>query len=189
MTPIRWTTTVTARTFPARSPPSATTGSASRASTGARRSSRSSSCAPRAAATRPTRSPRSCTRSACTCACSTTRGGEDPTRGALRRGRLGERGGILFVAAAGNSGLDNDAMPQYPSSLDLPNVIAVAATDRDDQLASFSNWGATSVDVAAPGVDIYSTWPGGAYRLLSGTSMACHSSPVRARSCSGVIPG
>lgn len=80
--------------------------------------------------------------------------------------------GIVFVAASGNSGLDNDAVPQYPSSYDLPNVIAVAATDRNDQLAYFSNWGATSVDLAAPGVDIYSTWPGGAYRLLSGTSMA-----------------
>ncbi|MBI5169544.1 MAG: S8 family serine peptidase [Candidatus Eisenbacteria bacterium] len=80
--------------------------------------------------------------------------------------------GIVFVAAAGNSGLDNDVVPQYPASIDLPNVIAVAATDRDDQLAAFSNWGASSVDIAAPGVDIYSTWPGRTYQYLSGTSMA-----------------
>ncbi|MCK4784151.1 MAG: S8 family serine peptidase [Desulfobacteraceae bacterium] len=71
---------------------------------------------------------------------------------------------ILFVAAAGNDGLDNDASPHYPSSYDLDNIIAVAATDHNDQLASFSSWGSnyglTSVDVAAPGVDILSTLPG-----------------------------
>ena len=92
--------------------------------------------------------------------------------------------GVVFVAAAGNSGLDNDAVPQYPASFDLPNIIAVAATDRDDQLASFSNWGATSVDVAAPGVDIYSTWPNRNYQLLSGTSMA---SPLVSGACAFLL--
>jgi subtilisin family serine protease len=80
--------------------------------------------------------------------------------------------GILFVAAAGNSGTDNDAAPHYPSNYDLPNVVSVAATDRNDQLASFSNYGAQSVDLAAPGVSIVSTIPGGGYASYSGTSMA-----------------
>ncbi len=79
---------------------------------------------------------------------------------------------IAFVAAAGNNGVDNDTSPHYPCSYNLPNVISVAATDDADQLASFSNWGAVSVDLAAPGVDILSTLPGNSYGLLSGTSMA-----------------
>ncbi len=77
----------------------------------------------------------------------------------------------LHIMAAGNSGTDNDRSPHYPSSYDLPNIVAVAATDRNDQLASFSCYGAKSVDLAAPGVDIYSTVPGG-YGTKSGTSMA-----------------
>jgi subtilisin family serine protease len=85
--------------------------------------------------------------------------------------------GILFAAAAGNGGADgvgdnNDALLSYPSSYNLPNVVAVAATDRNDLLASFSNYGATEVDLAAPGVDIASTAPGGGYVYMSGTSMA-----------------
>jgi subtilisin family serine protease len=68
--------------------------------------------------------------------------------------------GILFIAAAGNEGTDNDASPSYPASYNLPNVIAVAATDEGDNLARFSNYGRTSVDVAAPGTNIYSTKPG-----------------------------
>src|SRR6185312_6379292 len=78
----------------------------------------------------------------------------------------------LFVAAAGNDGTDNDSSPVYPASFDNPNVLAVAATDNNDNRAYFSNIGRTSVDIGAPGVDIYSTWPGGAYQFLSGTSMA-----------------
>jgi len=68
--------------------------------------------------------------------------------------------GILLIAAAGNEGTDNDANPSYPASYDLPNIIAVAATDENDNLAWFSNYGRTSVHVAAPGTDIYSTKPG-----------------------------
>jgi subtilisin family serine protease len=79
--------------------------------------------------------------------------------------------GVVFVAAAGNSSGNNDVFPNYPSNYDLPNIVAVAATDAFDRLAFFSNYGATSVDLAAPGVDIYSTMPGG-YGYLSGTSMA-----------------
>ena len=78
----------------------------------------------------------------------------------------------LFVAAAGNSGTDNDGSPTYPASYDNPNVLAVAATDNNDGLAYFSNTGRRSVDLGAPGVDIYSTWLGGGYQFLSGTSMA-----------------
>lgn len=80
--------------------------------------------------------------------------------------------GILFVAAAGNNSTDNDRRPHYPSNYDLPNVISVAALDRSDSLASFSNYGAKTVHVAAPGREIVSTWLGNAYREASGTSMA-----------------
>lgn len=67
--------------------------------------------------------------------------------------------GIPFLAAAGNDGTDNDTTPHYPSSYDLPGVIAVASTDHNDDLSSFSNYGATSVDLAAPGSSIYSSSP------------------------------
>jgi subtilisin family serine protease len=77
---------------------------------------------------------------------------------------------ILFVAAAGNSSVNNDRTPHYPSS--YPNVISVAALDRNDQLASFSNFGVKSVMIGAPGVDILSTWLGNEYEEKSGTSMA-----------------
>lgn len=80
--------------------------------------------------------------------------------------------GILFVAAAGNSSTDNDKRPHYPSSYNLPNVISVAALDRNDALASFSNFGAKTVHIAAPGKDILSTWLNDQYREASGTSMA-----------------
>ncbi|MEI6788417.1 MAG: S8 family serine peptidase, partial [bacterium] len=80
--------------------------------------------------------------------------------------------GILFMAAAGNSGINNDITPFYPASYTESNVIAVAATTSSDGLASFSQYGATSVDLGAPGYDILSTVPGSAYATKSGTSMA-----------------
>ena len=90
-----------------------------------------------------------------------------------------EASGMLFVAAAGNSGqdLDNVSRPSIPASFDLPNILSVAAVDNTGQLASFSNYGDTSVDVSAPGVDIVSTFPDydgndPGYYWLSGTSMA-----------------
>ena len=80
---------------------------------------------------------------------------------------------ILFVAAAGNDGSSNDSgSPEYPASFSAPNVISVAATDNQDSLASFSNYGAGSVHLGAPGVDVESTVPGSGYAYLSGTSMA-----------------
>ncbi len=79
---------------------------------------------------------------------------------------------MLFVAAAGNSGLDNDATPGYPSNYNAPNVVAVAATDNKDSLAYFSNYGLTTVDLGAPGVSVFSTIKGGSYDYFSGTSMA-----------------
>jgi subtilisin family serine protease len=89
--------------------------------------------------------------------------------------------GILFVASAGNGNQDNDtaSAPFYPSSYDLPNIIAVAGTDRDDRLLYSdwpsppnSNWGRTSVDVAAPAQAIWSCVPVNGYFPKSGTSMA-----------------
>ena len=84
----------------------------------------------------------------------------------------GGRAGILFVAAAGNSGANIDVAPQYPAAYPGASVITVAATTRDNTLAGFSNYGLTNVDVAAPGAGIYSTVPGNAYATYSGTSMA-----------------
>ncbi|MBP7825407.1 MAG: S8 family serine peptidase [Verrucomicrobia bacterium] len=80
----------------------------------------------------------------------------------------------LFIAAAGNSGTDNDILPQYPSNYELDNVIAVAALDRRDRLARFSCYGLTSVDLGAPGVEIYSSTSGSdsEYKVFQGTSMA-----------------
>ena len=75
---------------------------------------------------------------------------------------------MLFISAAGNNGTTS---PMYPASFNLPNVLSVAATDSKGQLASFSNYG-SNIKVAAPGVDILSTFPQNTYSKLSGTSMA-----------------
>ena len=87
---------------------------------------------------------------------------------------------LLVVVSAGNAGTNNDQTPTYPASYDLPNIISVAASDSNDNLASFthgaSNYGATSVDLAAPGSYIYSTYYrydyGYGYMYAEGTSMA-----------------
>jgi hypothetical protein len=78
---------------------------------------------------------------------------------------------ILFVAAAGNNGANDDNIPFYPASFNLSNMITVAATDTGDTLAGFSNFGKNSVHIAAPGVNILSTYQSG-YAYLSGTSNA-----------------
>lgn len=104
---------------------------------------------------------------------------------AFERNALAAAANTLFVVAAGNGGIDqagddNDLIPEYPCAYDLPNVVCVAATDSNDALTSFSNYGTVSVDLAAPGTSIRSTWPGGIYpcsgspcwEYLAGTSMA-----------------
>jgi subtilisin family serine protease len=78
----------------------------------------------------------------------------------------------LLVVAAGNDGDNIDKHPLYPASYSDSNILAVAASTSDDTLADFSNFGSEAVDVAAPGESIYSTYMGGGYRILSGTSMA-----------------
>lgn len=80
--------------------------------------------------------------------------------------------GALFVAAAGNQHRDIESSPFYPASFALPNVVTVASIDHDDKLSAFSNFGAFSVDLAAPGGAIFSTKPGNTYGYISGTSMS-----------------
>jgi subtilisin family serine protease len=85
---------------------------------------------------------------------------------------VAKQAGVLFVAAAGNYNQDNDATPLYPASYTNDNIISVAATDYYDEKASWSNYGKTTVDLAAPGVSVFSTMPRSLYGTLSGTSMA-----------------
>lgn len=88
--------------------------------------------------------------------------------------------GLLFVAAVGNFQINTDVDPQYPASYANENIIAVTATDHNDVLASFANYGQSTVDLAAPGVDILSTVPSGSckycdpsgYKKLFGSSMS-----------------
>jgi thermitase len=82
--------------------------------------------------------------------------------------------GVVFVTAAGNDGMNNDLVPTYPASYHTPNMLVVAALDQNGNLASFSDYGPTTVDLAAPGVNILSTYPTklGGHAVLSGTSMA-----------------
>jgi subtilisin family serine protease len=80
--------------------------------------------------------------------------------------------GVLLVVAAGNDGDSIDSTPEYPAAYTNGNILTVAATDSNGALASFSNYGAKSVDLAAPGDNIYSTYITSTYKYLSGTSMA-----------------
>ncbi len=99
-------------------------------------------------------------------------GGGGYTETLLQAIKAAKDAGIAFIAAAGNETNNNDSNPTYPAAYQVDNVTAVAATDNQDKLASFSNFGAKSVHVAAPGVKVYSTVKGGTYDTFSGTSMA-----------------
>jgi len=99
--------------------------------------------------------------------------GDDDNKGLRDAIQRAEDKDVLFIAAAGNDGTNNDTDQTFPASLNAPNMISVAATDSSDDLAYFSNTGAKSVQVGAPGVDVYSTVPGNKYAKMSGTSMAC----------------
>lgn len=92
-----------------------------------------------------------------------------PVREAIERAR---NAGIVFVAAAGNNATNNDTTPFSPAAEGVANIISVAALNSDGTMAYFSNFGAASVHVGAPGVSIASTYPGDRYVYLSGTSMA-----------------
>ncbi|MBY0385324.1 S8 family serine peptidase, partial [bacterium] len=80
--------------------------------------------------------------------------------------------GVTFVAAAGNASNNNDNSPTYPANYSVGNLISIAATSDVDNVASFSNYGRSSVDIASPGVGILSTLPNNSYAYASGTSMA-----------------
>lgn len=99
-------------------------------------------------------------------------GGVSPSKAQKDAISAANRKKVLFVAAAGNERTNTDFTPHYPSSYDVPNIISVAATNRNDKLAGFSNYGFKGVDIAAPGASILSTYPGERYRNNSGTSMA-----------------
>jgi len=93
---------------------------------------------------------------------------------------ISDANGILFVAAAGNEGYNNDSSPSYPASYDCNNIISVMATNHTNEVAYYSNYGPTSVDIGAPGGEtnysedegILSTIPGNGYDFYQGTSMA-----------------
>jgi subtilisin family serine protease len=93
--------------------------------------------------------------------------------------------GIIFCAAAGNDGSDNDSQPTYPASYGLPNMIVVAASDQNDSLAWFSNFGANSVDLAAPGVNILSTLSTNTAYVVQGATTYT----ATAMTFSGTTPG
>lgn len=97
-------------------------------------------------------------------------GGFSPTMEAVIR--QASQQDILFVAAAGNDGRDNDVFATYPANYELSHVISVAASDATDELALFSNYGKHTVDISAPGVRVLSTIRSEDYSSLSGTSMA-----------------
>jgi len=84
-----------------------------------------------------------------------------------------ETAGVIVVAAAGNSDHDNDSFPtNLPSSFPFDNIVSVAATEGEDGMTGFTNWGSTSVDIAAPGFAVLSTTPNDDYEYFHGTSQA-----------------
>ena len=98
-------------------------------------------------------------------------GGRGSSSAELELIKEAESKGVIFVASAGNEGEDSGTHPFYPASYGLSNIISVAATNSNDSLARYSNFG-ENVDIAAPGQDVYSTIPGNKYGQLSGTSQS-----------------
>ncbi|WP_413570035.1 S8 family peptidase [Bdellovibrio sp. HCB117] len=86
--------------------------------------------------------------------------------------RDAQKQGIVFVAAAGNEGRDTDRVGYYPAGYRLSNIISVAAVDSRKRLLASSNYGSKSVDIAAPGKNVFSSLPGGRYGFMTGTSQA-----------------
>ncbi len=110
-------------------------------------------------------------------------GGDRPSAALEAAIQAARAAGVLFVAAAGNEARDTDSLPAYPAAYPLENVVSVAAIDRRGDLSRFSNFGRVSVDLAAPGDSIFSTFAGSDtdYAIASGTSMAApHVSGVAA---------
>jgi subtilisin family serine protease len=99
-------------------------------------------------------------------------GGLEPSEKEREAIALARDKGILFVAAAGNEQSNSDIRKYYPADYDLDNIISVTALDREKNVLPSSNYGITTVDIAAPGKNIYSTLPGGNYGLMTGTSQA-----------------
>jgi len=80
--------------------------------------------------------------------------------------------GVIVISSAGNDAQNNDIQPNYPANYRLPNLLSVASVNYSGELSDFSNYGLDAVDLAAPGEDIISTYPGNSYKTLKGTSMA-----------------
>jgi serine protease len=101
-------------------------------------------------------------------------GGTHPSQALRDTIAAAGKAGHLFIAAAGNDAVNDDLTPHYPASFDLDNIVSVAALTRTDTLSSFSCFGPLTVDLGAPGSEIYSTYPVsmGSYTTLNGTSMA-----------------
>ncbi len=98
-------------------------------------------------------------------------GGADPASSERAAVTKAQQKGVLFVAAAGNDGRNNDRRPYFPASYPVDNIIGVASINKFERLLPSSNFG-KSVHVAAPGLMILSTLPGGKFGTMSGTSQA-----------------
>lgn len=102
-------------------------------------------------------------------------GGLEPSeveKRAIEEARDAQGRPILFIAAAGNERSNSDYKKYYPADYDLPNIISVTAIDKNREVLESSNYGSKSVDIAAPGKNIYSTLPGNKYGYMTGTSQA-----------------
>ncbi|MCW3011556.1 MAG: family serine peptidase, partial [Solirubrobacterales bacterium] len=98
--------------------------------------------------------------------------GDAPGRALTEAVAAADAAGVPIVASAGNDGRDLDLRPSFPAALPSPNVLAVAGEGQGGLLGAFSNFGARTVDLAAPGTSVLSTRLGGGHELRTGTSMA-----------------